>query len=144
MFTLVQSRLSPFANTRARKGTNTGNKKSEKKSCRNVTDSNESSESSKSKISERWFSLIDAATLSQKRALLPVKKLKYSLQLNRELHRTLYGLIIFEVSWDDVRGINYVNELQVFLYLCFISLGGILYSFPPLFLGGLILYIRYC
>ncbi|CAO2829850.1 unnamed protein product [Amaranthus hypochondriacus] len=109
---VTKSRLSPFANTRARKGTNTGNKKSEKKSCRNVTDSNESSESSKSKISERWFSLIDAATLSQKRALLPVKKLKYSLQLNRELHRTLYGLIIFEVSWDDVRGINYVNELQ--------------------------------
>ncbi|XP_026392765.1 uncharacterized protein LOC113288040 isoform X2 [Papaver somniferum] len=29
-----------------------------------------------------------------------------------ELRRTLYGFIVFEVAWNDVRGINYLNELQ--------------------------------
>lgn len=109
---VTKSRLSPFANSSARKARNTGKEKLEKKASNKVTNSNKSSKSTNSKISERWFSLIDAATLSQKTALLPVKKLKYSLQLNQELHRTLFGLIIFEVSWDDVRGINYLNELQ--------------------------------
>jgi hypothetical protein len=46
---------------------------------------------------------------------LQVNKLKDSRLLNRELHRTLYGFIIFEVDWADVRGINYLNELQVLL-----------------------------
>lgn len=116
----MQSRLSPFANSSARKGRKKGKEKLEKKASNKVTNAKKCTNSTNPKISERWFSLIDAATLSQKRALLPVKKLKYSLQLNRELHRTLFGLIIFEVSWDDVRGINYLNELQVFLYPCFL------------------------
>ncbi|XP_021719116.1 uncharacterized protein LOC110686834 isoform X2 [Chenopodium quinoa] len=109
---VTKSRLSPFANSSARKKRNPGKEKLEKKASNKATNSNQCTKSTNSKISERWFSLIDAASLSQKRALLPVKKLKYSLQLNRELHRTLFGLIIFEVSWDDVRGINYLNELQ--------------------------------
>ncbi|KAF2292321.1 hypothetical protein GH714_019081 [Hevea brasiliensis] len=71
----------------------------------------------KSKKIERWFSLIDAATLSRKRGLLPVKKLRNSLFLSNELHRTLYGFIVFEVSWTNVRGINYLNELQTDTYL---------------------------
>lgn len=56
---------------------------------------------------------MDAVTLSRKRALLPVKKLRNSLIANSKLHRTLFGFIVFEVSWGDVRGINYLNELQV-------------------------------
>ncbi|KAK8463234.1 hypothetical protein SEVIR_1G342000v4 [Setaria viridis] len=43
---------------------------------------------------------------------LQVNKLKDARILNRELHQTLYGFIIFEVDWADVRGINYLNELQ--------------------------------
>ncbi|GAY55199.1 hypothetical protein CUMW_162550 [Citrus unshiu] len=66
----------------------------------------------KSKKLERWFSLIDAATLSRKRVLLPVKTLRSHLLLSSELHRTLYGFIVFEVAWTNVRGINYLNELQ--------------------------------
>ncbi|PIN22151.1 hypothetical protein CDL12_05131 [Handroanthus impetiginosus] len=59
-----------------------------------------------------WFSFIDAVMLSRNKALLPVKKLRNSLIANSNLHRTLYGFIVFEVSWSDVRGINYFNELQ--------------------------------
>ncbi|KAL4573371.1 hypothetical protein LXL04_020174 [Taraxacum kok-saghyz] len=47
-----------------------------------------------------------------KRALLPIKKLRSSLLANSKLHRTLYGFIVFQVMWKDVRGINYLNELQ--------------------------------
>lgn len=109
---VTKSRLSPFANTRSRKGRKTDKQKEGNKAYNNGSNSSKCTKSTQPKISKRWFSLIDAATLSQKRALLPVKNLKYSLQLNRELHRTLFGLIIFEVSWTDVRGINYLNELQ--------------------------------
>lgn len=109
---VTKSRLSPFANTSARKRRKSGKEKPEKKACSKGTNPSNCSKSTRSRISERWCSLIDAATLSQKRALLPVKNLKYSLQLNHELHRTLFGLIVFEVSWTDVRGLNYLNELQ--------------------------------
>lgn len=79
-----------------------------------MTDFQDSSKStSKSKKFKRWFSLVEAATLSQKRALLPVKKLRSALMLNSKLHRTLYGFIVFEIAWSDVRGLNYLNELQV-------------------------------
>ncbi|GKC56401.1 hypothetical protein Tco_1083999, partial [Tanacetum coccineum] len=47
--------------------------------------------------------------------LLPVEKFSTSLLANSKLHRTLYGFVVFKVAWDDVLGINYVNELQVFL-----------------------------
>ncbi|WZZ88976.1 hypothetical protein YC2023_117555 [Brassica napus] len=30
-----------------------------------------------------------------------------------KLHKTLYCFIVFEVEWENVRGINYLNELQV-------------------------------
>ena len=98
-----QSRLSPFANTKARR-----EKKDSKEACSR-------SNVRKPKKFERWFRLIDAITLSQKRVLLPVKKLHNSSLLSRELHRTLYGFIVFEVAWSNVRGINYLNELQVLL-----------------------------
>lgn len=107
-----QSRLSPFANTRRRK---------EKKKESEVTGLCTSSKSStsKSNIFRKWSLLIDAASLSQKRALLPVKKLRNSLILNSTLKRTLNGFIVFEVSWKNVRGLNYFNELQVLkFHLC--------------------------
>ncbi|XP_044466013.1 uncharacterized protein LOC123196175 [Mangifera indica] len=97
---VTKSRLSPFANTKARR-----QRKEGKDSCTTPG-------AIKSEKVKRWFSLIDAVTLSQKRALLPVKTFGRHLLLISELHRTLYGFIVFEVSWTDVRGINYYNELQ--------------------------------
>lgn len=94
---VMRSRLSPFANTKAQR-----ERKEGKKSCSRSGNS----------TSEKWFSLIDAATLSRKRVLLPVKKLRNSLLSSGELHRTFSGFIVFEVSWSNVRGINYLNELQ--------------------------------
>ncbi|KAI8558247.1 hypothetical protein RHMOL_Rhmol04G0075800 [Rhododendron molle] len=99
---VTKSRLSPFANSKARKG--------RKETGKLQTSSKPST--SKSKKFRKWFSVVDAATLSRKRALLPVKKLRNSLVLNSKVHRTLYGFIVFEVAWSDVRGINYLNELQ--------------------------------
>ncbi|XP_010913391.1 uncharacterized protein [Elaeis guineensis] len=101
---VTKSRLSPFANTRARK---------ERRDIGKGLDFTNSSMSNpiKQKTLYRWFSVIDAA-LYQKKALIPVKKLKDSFLLNKELHHTLYGFIVFEVEWAHVRGINYVNELQ--------------------------------
>ncbi|XVF81575.1 hypothetical protein PTKIN_Ptkin15bG0165500 [Pterospermum kingtungense] len=97
---VTKSRLSPFANTKGRRGRKEGKEASSEANAKD------------SKKFERWFSLIDAATLSKKRVLLPVKKLRTSLLLSNELHRTLYGFIVFEVSWSNVRGLNYLNELQ--------------------------------
>ena len=101
-----QSRLSPFANTR---------KKKERRDIGGLFEGKGTSKinTSKSINLKKWFSVIDAASLSKKRALLPVEKLRTSLILNSKLHRTLYGFIVFEVAWSDVRGINYLNELQV-------------------------------
>ncbi|KAF6159141.1 hypothetical protein GIB67_032758 [Kingdonia uniflora] len=102
---VTKSRLSPFANTKARR---------ERKDFKKRLDFNDPSISNTSKPdkSDRWFTLINAAASSQKKALLPVKKLRESMLLKSELHRTLYGFIVFEVSWTNVRGINYLNELQ--------------------------------
>lgn len=99
--------MSPFANTRPRS-------RKDKKDIAKKLDFMNSSHSSADKLNGlyRWFSLVDAS-LYQKKALLPVKKLKDSLQLNKELHHILFGFIVFEVEWADVRGINYLNELQV-------------------------------
>ncbi|XP_059661127.1 uncharacterized protein LOC132307404 [Cornus florida] len=97
---VTKSRSSPFANTKSKK---------ERKVRGELFEFNSSSKSNtrKSKQLERWFSLIDAATLSRKRALL-----RNSLISKSKLHGTLYGFIVFEVAWSDVRGINYLNELQ--------------------------------
>lgn len=95
-FVYVQSRLSPFAYSKNRR---------ERKEEKEV-----SSQPSTSKFL-RWFSLIEA--VKKKRMLLPVKNIRNSLQFSSELHRTLYGFIVFEVEWTDIRGINYFNELLV-------------------------------
>ncbi|KAL5729821.1 hypothetical protein ACHQM5_002718 [Ranunculus cassubicifolius] len=102
---VTKSRLSPFANTKARRRGKDGGKKV------NLKDTSMSNGNKPEKF-KQWFSLINAAALSQKRALLPVKKLGNSMHFITELHRTLYGFIVFEVAWTDVRGINYLNELQ--------------------------------
>ncbi|KAI3457359.1 hypothetical protein Pfo_014022 [Paulownia fortunei] len=102
---VTKSRLSPFANTRGRK---------EKKVVGKLSEllASSSSDARKSRNFRNWFSFTDAVMISRKRALLPVKKLRNSLIANSKLHRTLYGFIVFEVAWSDVRGINYLNELQ--------------------------------
>lgn len=53
----------------------------------------------------RWFSLIDAAKWQE-------KSLFHVLDFCKHLH----GFIVFEVAWKDVRGINYLNELQVSIH----------------------------
>jgi hypothetical protein len=92
---IYQSRLSPFAITR-------GRRKKKGESVKVLELSNH----------YKWYSLIDAA-VQQKKILFPVKKLKDSFLLHDELHHILYGFIVFEVEWAHVRGINYLNELQV-------------------------------
>ncbi|KVH93095.1 hypothetical protein Ccrd_004861 [Cynara cardunculus var. scolymus] len=96
--------MSPFAITKVRKGRKETPDFSELKFCHETP--------TPSETLRRWFLVIDAATLSRKRALLPVKKLRSSLLANSKLQRTLYGFIVFQVAWNDVRGINYSNELQ--------------------------------
>ncbi|CAA3017396.1 uncharacterized protein LOC111396826 [Olea europaea var. sylvestris] len=99
---VTKSRLSPFANTKVKK---------ERRETGELYELQATSESNTSQL-KKWFLLLDVATSSRKRALLPVKKLRNSLITNSKLHRTLYGFIVFEVAWSDVRGINYFNELQ--------------------------------
>ena len=65
------------------------------------------------RVLQEWFHVIDAMVVSRKDALLPVKKLTNTLIANGAIQRTLYGFIVFEVAWVNVRGINYYNELQV-------------------------------
>jgi hypothetical protein len=97
----LQSRLSPFAYSKNRR-----ERKEEKDVCSQPS-------TSEPKKFLRWFTLVEAVMSPRKRVLLPVKNLRNSLQFSSELHRTLYGFIVFEVAWTDVRGINYFNELQV-------------------------------
>jgi hypothetical protein len=102
---VLQSRFSPFANTRARRKRDEAGEKL-------VFSEGPISAPDSWNPSSKWYTLIDDAMRNKK---LQVNKLKDSRLLNRELHRTLYGFIIFEVDWADVRGINYLNELQVLL-----------------------------
>ncbi|KAH7688729.1 hypothetical protein IHE45_03G050700 [Dioscorea alata] len=118
---VTKSRLSPFANTRGRRREgngftrkfNLGNTSTERKDAGQKLDFGDGSRPAnlKGKRLYRWFSLIDAA-LYQEKAIIPMRKLKNSFLLNKELHHTLYGFIVFEVAWSHVRGINYLNELQ--------------------------------
>lgn len=105
----MQSRLSPFANTKGRGKKKKQKEEEEKKPKEACSQPNDK----KTKKLKKWFSLIDATTFSKKK--LPAKKLQSSLYLNKQLHKTLYGFIVFEVEWANVRGLNYLNELQVLL-----------------------------
>ncbi|WVZ73455.1 hypothetical protein U9M48_021758 [Paspalum notatum var. saurae] len=99
---VTKSRFSPFANSRSRR-------KKDETDGKLLLSANPISAPHLQNKSSRWYSLIDEAMREKK---LQVNKLKDARILNRELHQTLYGLIIFEVDWADVRGINYLNELQ--------------------------------
>lgn len=90
---VTKSRMSPFANTRTRPE----NKELENK----LDEKQETPTTNKRDGLYKWFSAIDAARWQHK-ALAPVK----------ELHHKLHGCVVFEVAWTDVRGINYINELQ--------------------------------
>nr|GLL24197.1 uncharacterized protein LOC109158725 [Ipomoea trifida] len=98
---VTKSRMSPFANTRGQK---------DKRETEDMQTKAEPNASNSEEV-KKWFSVIDAATLSNTSTILPVKKFRISF-LNSNLNRTLYGFIVFEVAWSDVRGINYFNELQ--------------------------------
>ncbi|PWZ19880.1 hypothetical protein Zm00014a_011101 [Zea mays] len=99
---VTKSRFSPFANSRARRRRDETDEKL-------VYSTSSVSAPHLQNKSSRWYSLIDDAMREKK---LQVNKFKDARILNRELHQTLYGFIIFEVDWADVRGINYLNELQ--------------------------------
>lgn len=99
---VTKSRFSPFANSRSRR-------KRDETDGRLVFSTSPISAPHLQNKSSRWYSLIDEAMREKK---FQVNKLKDARILNRELHQTLYGFIIFEVDWADVRGINYLNELQ--------------------------------
>ncbi|KAJ4907224.1 Uncharacterized protein Rs2_10882 [Raphanus sativus] len=104
---VTKSRLSPFANSKGREG-----KKKQKQEEEEKPKEEACSQPNDKRIKElkKWFSLIDATTFSKNK--IPAKKLPSSLYLKKQLHKTLYGFIVFEVEWDNVRGINYLNELQ--------------------------------
>ncbi|CAN8247746.1 unnamed protein product [Cochlearia groenlandica] len=104
---VTKSRLSPFANTKVREGKKKKIQEEEKKKKPEETYSEPNNE--RMKKLKKWFSLIDATTLSKKK--IPAKKLQSTLFLKEQLHKTLYGFIVFEVEWANVRGVNYVNEL---------------------------------
>jgi hypothetical protein len=113
----LQSRLSPFANTKLRGEKKNQNQDREKKKSKQEEEekpkeacSQPQPDDKKMKKLKQWFSLIDATTFSNKK--LPAKKLQSSLYLKKQLHKTLYGFIVFEIEWANVRGINYLNELQ--------------------------------
>ena len=107
----MQSRLSPFANTKGREGKKKQKHEDEEEKRKNPKETCSQANNKKMKELKKWFSLIDATTFSKNK--IPAKKLQSSLYLNKQLHKTLYGFIVFEVEWDNVRGINYLNELQV-------------------------------
>lgn len=115
-FVLLQSRFSPFANSRTRR-------KRDETDGKLVFSTSSVSAPHLQNKSSRWYSLIDEAMREKK---LQVNKLKDARILNRELHQTLYGFIIFEVDWADVRGINYLNELQVLSINVIVLLLGII------------------
>ncbi|KAI3497270.1 hypothetical protein L1887_39761 [Cichorium endivia] len=85
---VTKSRMSPFAITKGKKG---------------GKDDSEFNELNYRRTPSSHAQKLKRSTLLKKRVLLPVKKLR---------QRTLYGFIVFEVVWRDVRGVNYLNELQ--------------------------------
>ncbi|GJU97852.1 hypothetical protein Tco_1327123 [Tanacetum coccineum] len=133
LFPKAKSRMSPFTNSQGRKGKNEAREFVDKKDgfkgltksqnlkkCRGcillqTIDGEREKDSFKglTKSLKKWFLVANVATLSNKRALLPIKKLRSSLLANSKLHRTLFGFIVFRVEWKDVCGLNYLNELLI-------------------------------
>lgn len=91
---VTKYRMSPFKNSRMLNESSTSGPETD--SIVKSTDDNKPE-----KLYRWWFSLIDAAKWQE-------KSLFHVLDLCKDLH----GFIVFEVAWKDVRGINYLNELQ--------------------------------
>ncbi|CAN6471981.1 unnamed protein product [Victoria cruziana] len=91
---VTKSRKSPFANTRGKRERKDSGKQLHTRSGLKPT-------LGKTMKLKRWFHSIYAA-ISQKKVPLP----------GNRLQQTFYGFILFEISWKDIRGINYLNELQ--------------------------------
>lgn len=92
----MQYRRSPFANKGREEKKKQSQEDEEEEEEKKPKENNKKTDNLK-----KWFSLIDATTFSKKK--LPAKK----------LDETFYGFIVFEVEWANVRGISYLNELQV-------------------------------
>ncbi|MCO5601767.1 hypothetical protein L7F22_055892 [Adiantum nelumboides] len=105
---VTQSRISPFANRNMR--------------CRLIErihrDSDENIQENKDNFSsvERWSLKRRLFHTEQNRV---VKFLRNFFQIRlrsvvhmQELSQSLYGCVTFELEWKNVRGINYLNELQ--------------------------------
>lgn len=85
-FMITKYRVSPFINTRA---------------LLRCPSFGYRSSSHESKKICKWLPIVNIATVRE-RALLAMLS----------LYKALHGFIVFEVAWKDVRGINYLNELQ--------------------------------
>uniref|UniRef100_A0A1D1Y2R9 DNA-directed RNA polymerase subunit beta n=1 Tax=Anthurium amnicola TaxID=1678845 RepID=A0A1D1Y2R9_9ARAE len=91
---ITKYRMSPFINTRTLLKHPDQTKCNEKNSCSR-------SNVAVPKKFQRWYAVIDAAKW-QKKHMLSVL----------DLTKAIHGLLVFEVAWKDVYGINYMNELQ--------------------------------
>ncbi|XP_039137970.1 uncharacterized protein LOC120275460 isoform X2 [Dioscorea cayenensis subsp. rotundata] len=86
--------MSPFANTRTRdRATNAGNETERNGCC--------SSNQDNARRLCRWLPVIET-----------LKRREKYLFSAMDLSKALHGFLVFEVSWKDVHGINYLNELQ--------------------------------
>ncbi|XP_020539245.1 uncharacterized protein LOC105644379 isoform X2 [Jatropha curcas] len=85
-FMITQCRVSPFINTRALLR------------CPSLGYKSSSHESDKYC---KWLPIVNVPSVRE-RALFAMLS----------LYKALHGFIVFEVAWKDVRGINYLNELQ--------------------------------
>lgn len=91
VFALTQYRTSPFKNSRVLL----------RRVSARYKDNSISSNDERKKL-YRWVSVVN----SQRRRATSFFSLV-------DLHVALHGFIVFEVCWDDIRGINYFSELQV-------------------------------
>ncbi|KAG9458978.1 hypothetical protein H6P81_003486 [Aristolochia fimbriata] len=91
---VIKYRMSPFINTRRLTQIPDSGRNTLVSQCL-------MSNSSAIKKLYKWFSVIDAA-----------KWRRNTLFSVMDLCKSLHGFLVFEVAWKDVRGINYLSELQ--------------------------------
>ena len=96
VFALTQYRTSPFKNSRALL----------RRVSARYKDNSISSNDERKKL-YRWVSVVNSQRWRAKAFFSLV-----------DLHVALHGFIVFEVRWEDIRGINYISELQVWLASC--------------------------
>lgn len=96
VFALTQYRTSPFKNSRALL----------RRVSARYKDNSISSNDERKKL-YRWVTVVNSQRWRAKAFFSLV-----------DLHVALHGFIVFEVRWEDIRGINYFSELQVWLARC--------------------------